>query len=194
MLSYESINRLFHPRPVEGGTVAIVAGIGIVINLASAFLFFKNKEHDLNTKGAYLHLLTDALVSVGVVISGLIIRFTSWYWLDGAVSIVILIVILIGTWSLLTASLRMSMDAVPENVETDAIEKVIRGVAGVQSVHHMHIWSMSTTGYPAGMKKRAALSWTRFRDWGWRNSRSGANSIDGSGPQAARTEILRERI
>jgi cobalt-zinc-cadmium efflux system protein len=145
MLGYESINRLFHPRPIEGGTVAIVAGIGIVINLGSAFLFFRNKEHDLNTRGAYLHLLTDALVSVGVVISGLIIRYTNWYWLDGAVSVAILVVILIGTWSLLTSSLRMSMDAVPANVETEAIEKVILGISGVQSVHHMHIWSMSTT-------------------------------------------------
>jgi cobalt-zinc-cadmium efflux system protein len=145
MLGYESINRLFHPRPIEGGTVAIVAGIGIVINLGSAFLFFRNKEHDLNTRGAYLHLLTDALVSVGVVISGLIIRYTNWYWLDGAVSVAILVVILIGTWSLLTSGLHMSMDAVPANVETEAIEKVILGISGVQSVHHMHIWSMSTT-------------------------------------------------
>ena len=145
MLGYESVNRLFHPRPIEGGVVAIVAGIGIIINLASAFLFFRNKEHDLNTKGAYLHLLTDALVSVGVVVAGLVIRYTNWYWLDGAMSIVILVVILIGTWSLLAASLRMSMDAVPASVEIDAIEKVIRKISGVESIHHLHIWAMSTT-------------------------------------------------
>ena len=145
MLGYESVNRLLHPRPVEGGIVAIVAGIGIVINLGSAFLFFRDKEHDLNTKGAYLHLLTDALVSLGVVVAGIIIRYTSWYWLDGAVSITVLIIILIGTWSLLTESLRLSLDAVPDGVEPEAIEKVIMKMPGVENVHHMHIWAMSTT-------------------------------------------------
>jgi len=145
MLGYESINRLMHPQPVQGGVVAIVAGIGIAINLASAFLFFRTKEHDLNTKGAYLHLLTDALVSLGVVVAGVVIRFTNWYWLDGAVSIIVLIVILVGTWSLLTNSLRLSLDAVPADVEMDAIEKVILKINGVESIHHMHIWAMSTT-------------------------------------------------
>ena len=145
ILGYESVNRLLHPQPIAGGIVAIVAGIGIVINLASAFLFFKNKDHDLNTKGAYLHLMTDAMVSLGVVVSGVIIKFTNWYWLDGAVSIVVLLIILFGTWSLLTASLRMSMDAVPENIEMSEIEKVIQKVKGVESIHHMHIWAMSTT-------------------------------------------------
>lgn len=145
ILGYESVNRLLHPQPIAGGMVAIVAGIGIVINLASAFLFFKNKDHDLNTKGAYLHLMTDAMVSLGVVVSGVIIKFTNWYWLDGAVSIVVLLIILFGTWSLLTASLRMSMDAVPENIEMSEIEKVIQKVKGVESIHHMHIWAMSTT-------------------------------------------------
>jgi cobalt-zinc-cadmium efflux system protein len=145
MLGYESINRLMHPQPVQGGIVAIVAGIGIVINLASALLFFRNKEHDLNTKGAYLHLMTDALVSLGVVVAGIIIKFTNWFWLDGAVSIVVLVVILISTWSLLTDSLRLSLDAVPADVEMDAVEKVIMKIKGVESIHHMHIWAMSTT-------------------------------------------------
>lgn len=145
VLGYESINRIFHPQPIEGGLVAIVAGVGIVINFGSAMFFFKNKEHDLNTKGAYLHLLTDALVSLGVVIAGLVIRYTNWYWLDGAVSVLILVVILISTWSLLTNSLRMSLDAVPANVEVANIEQVILKVKGVESMHHMHIWSMSTT-------------------------------------------------
>ncbi len=146
VLGYESINRLIHPRhDVEGGIVAIIAGVGIVINLASAFLFFRDKEHDLNTKGAYLHLLTDAMVSLGVVVAGVVIYFTHWYWLDGAVSIAVLLVILIGTWSLLTASLRLSLDAVPDNVEPEKIEKVIVTTPGVESIHHMHIWAMSTT-------------------------------------------------
>jgi len=145
MLGYESVNRLLHPRPVEGGIVAIVAGIGIVINLTSALLFFRNKDHDLNTKGAYLHLLTDALVSLGVVIAGIVISYTGWYWLDGVVSIVVLLVILIGTWSLLTDSLRLSLDAVPTSIDLPKIEQLITKIAGVQSIHHVHIWAMSTT-------------------------------------------------
>ena len=145
MLGYESVNRLLHPRPVQGGVVAIVAGIGIVINLASALLFFRNKDHDLNTRGAYLHLLTDAMVSLGVVVAGVAISFTSWYWLDGAVSIAVLLVILVGTWSLLTDSLKLSLDAVPPNVDLPKIEDVITKINGVESIHHMHIWAMSTT-------------------------------------------------
>jgi len=145
MLGYESVNRLLHPRPVEGGIVAIVAGIGIVINLGSALLFFRNKDHDLNTKGAYLHLLTDAMVSLGVVVAGIVISYTNWYWLDGAVSIAVLLVILVGTWSLLTDSLRLSLDAVPPNVDLPKIEAVITKIAGVESLHHVHIWAMSTT-------------------------------------------------
>lgn len=145
ILGYEAISRVLHPQPIAGGMVAIVAGIGVIINLGSAFLFFRNKQHDLNTKGAYLHLLTDALVSLGVVAAGIIIRYTSWYWLDGAISIVILVVIFAGTWSLLTDSLRMALDAVPANVERKTIEQVILKVAGVESIHHMHIWAMSTT-------------------------------------------------
>ena len=146
MLGYESVMRLLQPRnDIDGGAVAIVAGIGIAINLGSAMLFFKDKDHDLNTKGAYLHLLTDALVSLGVVISGVVIKFTHWYWLDAAVSIAVLLVILGGTWSLLTNSLKMSLDAVPGDIKMGEIEQVIKKVPGVESVHHMHIWAMSTT-------------------------------------------------
>jgi len=145
ILGYESVNGLIHPQPVAGGMVALVAGIGIAINLGSAMLFFRNKEHDLNTRGAFLHLLTDALVSLGVVVSGLIIRYTNWYWLDGAVSVVVLIVILVGTWSLLTASFRLSVDAVPQSVNVDKITAAITKFKGVENMHHMHIWAMSTT-------------------------------------------------
>ena len=95
ILGYESFLRLLNPQPVAGGVVAIVAGIGIVINLGSAMLFFKDKDHDLNTKGAFLHLLTDALVSFAVVIAGIIIKYTNWYWIDGAISIAVLLVIFI---------------------------------------------------------------------------------------------------
>ncbi|MCF8449312.1 MAG: cation diffusion facilitator family transporter [Taibaiella sp.] len=145
VLGYEAIHRLQHPQPVAGGTVAMVAGVGIVINLGTAMFFFRNKEHDMNVKGAYLHMITDALVSVGVVVAGLLISRTGWYWLDGAVSIVILIVILAGTWSLLTDSLRLALDAVPINVTKEEVEKLISGTTGVVGMHHTHIWAMSTT-------------------------------------------------
>jgi len=145
VIGFESVNRLLHPHPVEGGIVAIIAGIGILVNFGSALFFFKDKEHDLNTRGAYLHLVADALVSLGVVVAGLAIKYTGWYWLDGAVSIAILITILISTWSLLTGSLRLSLDAVPENIKPDKIEELMLKMPGVESLHHMHIWAMSTT-------------------------------------------------
>jgi cobalt-zinc-cadmium efflux system protein len=145
VLGYEAIHRLQHPQPVAGGIVAIVAAVGIVVNVGTAMFFFGNKEHDLNVKGAYLHMITDALVSLGVVIAGLLISRTGWYWLDGAVSIVILVVILIGTWSLLKDSLRLALDAVPINVTKEEVEKLILGTAGVVGMHHTHIWAMSTT-------------------------------------------------
>lgn len=145
VLGYEAVHRLREPHPVQGGVVAIVAGIGIIINFSTAMLFFRDKEHDLNSKGAYLHLLADALVSVGVVVAGIIISYTGWYWLDGAVSIVILLVILVSTWSLLTDSLRMTLDAVPINVSRDKIDQLVLNTEGVVSMHHTHIWAMSTT-------------------------------------------------
>jgi len=145
VLGYQSVNRLLHPLPVEGGLVAIIAGLGIVINFGSAMLFFRDKDHDLNTKGAYLHLLSDALVSLGVVVSGLVIRYTGWYWLDGAVSVIVLIFILLSTWSLLTGSLRLSLDAVPASINMSNIESTVLKMDGVESIHHMHVWAMSTT-------------------------------------------------
>ncbi len=145
MLAYESITRLWHPEPVKGATVAWVAGLGIIINSVSALLFFRTKDHDVNTKGAYLHLMTDALVSLGVVISGVIVYFTNWYILDPIVSIGVLIVIVAGTWSLLKDSLRLSLDAVPADIDAEKILELIKKVKGVENAHHIHIWAMSTT-------------------------------------------------
>ena len=121
-IGYESIIRLRHPEPVKGVIVAWVAGLGIVINAVSAFFFFRDKEHELNAKSAYLHLLSDAVVSLGVVISGIIISYTGWYLLDPLVSVVILLVILFSTWSLLTDSLRLSLDGVPRDMDIEDIE------------------------------------------------------------------------
>lgn len=145
VLGYEAIVRLREPRPLDGGLVAIVAGIGIVINFGSAMFFFRSKDHDLNTRGAYLHLLTDAAVSMGVVIAGLLIKYTGLYWLDGAVSLLVLLVILVSTWSLLTDSLRMALDAVPHNVAAEDIKDLVMAIEGVEEMHHTHIWAMSTT-------------------------------------------------
>ena len=144
VLGYESLTRLFHPEPVAGGVIAWVAAIGIAINSISAFLFFRQKD-ELNSKAAYLHLLADALVSLGVVIAGVIIQYTSVYWLDPAIGLVIMLVIVVSTWGLLRDSFRMSIDAVPEGIQLDSIKKVITNVAHVRQVHHVHVWSISTT-------------------------------------------------
>ncbi len=144
ILGYESFTRLFKPEPVEGNVIAWVAGLGIIVNSVSAFLFFKQK-HELNSKAAYLHLLADALVSLGVVITGIIISNTNLYWLDPAIGLVIMVVILISTWGLLRDSFKMTIDAVPAGIELEEIKKVIRSVSHVKHVHHVHVWPLSTT-------------------------------------------------
>lgn len=141
----ESIQRFRHPEPVMGGLVAWVAALGIVINAASALLFFRQKDHDLNMRGAYLHLLADALVSVAVVISGIVISYTNWLWLDPLMGIIVAAVILISTWRLLTDSLRLSLDGVPSGIDLAGVQAEITAVAGVDKVEHVHIWAMSTT-------------------------------------------------
>jgi cobalt-zinc-cadmium efflux system protein len=144
LLGYESVVRLSHPVPLEGGTMAIVAGIGILVNFGSALLFMRN-THELNSRSAYLHLMADAAVSLGVVLAGIAIQYTGWYWLDGAVSIIILIVILFSTWSLLVHSLRLSMDAVPEDIHIKDIEEKVMQINGVRNMHHTHVWAISTS-------------------------------------------------
>lgn len=141
----ESIGKLIHPRPVEGDAIAWVAGIGVVINAITAWLFMKDKDKDLNVKGAYLHMAADALVSVGVVISGLVIARTGWYIIDPIIGLVIAVIIVISTWSLLRDSIRLSLDGVPMGTDLEKIEGVIRSVPGVQEVHHLHVWAISTT-------------------------------------------------
>src|SRR4051812_11733824 len=114
---YEAVQRSFHPEPLPGKTIAIVAAVGIAINFLSALLFLKNKDQDLNIKSAYLHLMSDAVVSAGIVFGGIVIYFTGWYWIDPVVSIVIALIILSSTWSLLKDSLRLSLDGVPRDVD-----------------------------------------------------------------------------
>jgi cobalt-zinc-cadmium efflux system protein len=142
---WESIQRFKHPEPVAGGPVAWVAGFGILINASSALLFFRDKDHDLNIKGAYLHLAADALVSLGVVIAGVIISYTGWVWLDPAIGLAVAAVILGSTWGLLNDSLRLSLDGVPADIDLAAVLTDLRAVSGVRDVHHVHVWAMSTT-------------------------------------------------
>ncbi|MEO6547504.1 MAG: cation diffusion facilitator family transporter [Ferruginibacter sp.] len=145
IIAYEGIQRLFHPVPIAGINVSIIAGVGIFINFLSARMFFKNKESDMNVKSAYLHLIADALVSLGIVIGGIIMYFTSWYWLDPLISIIIAVFILFSTWHLLTESLRLSLDGVPLNISLAAIKNSAIKMEGVIDFHHIHVWAISTT-------------------------------------------------
>ena len=144
-ITWEAIGRIFHPETVAGSTVIWVAAAGVVINTISALLFMAGREHDLNIKGAFLHMAGDAAVSLGVVGIGFAIRATGWHWLDPAVSILIGCVIVWGTWGLLRESVNLSMDAVPSGIDPHAVEAYLIGLAGVQAVHDLHIWGMSTT-------------------------------------------------
>ncbi|GAB2585138.1 cation diffusion facilitator family transporter [Spirosoma areae] len=142
---WESIQRFRHPEPVAGLPVAWVAGLGIVVNTVSALLFFRDKDHDINIKGAYLHLMADALVSLGVVVAGIVISYTGWVWLDPVIGVVVAAVILGSTWRLLNDSLRLSLDGVPAGIDLAVVLADLRAVAGVRDVHHVHVWAMSTT-------------------------------------------------
>ncbi len=144
-LVYEAIRSFLHPQPVEGNTIAIVAGIGILINAGTAFLFMKDKEKDINIKGAYLHMMADAAVSLAIVVAGIIIHYTQWYWLDPAFSIVIAVVILASTWQLLKDSVRLALDGVPADINLDTLKAAALKTAGVVRIHHLHVWAMSTT-------------------------------------------------
>ena len=142
----ESIDKLKNPTPIAGGSVAWVAGVGIAINAFTAWLFLKDKEKDLNVKGAYLHMAADTLVSVGVLISGIVISFTGWYVIDPIIGMVIAVVILISTAHLLHDSLRLSLDGVPTGIDSERIRKeILDADPEIANVHHLHIWAISTT-------------------------------------------------
>jgi len=144
-IGYEAIMRFIHQEAVAGGTMAWVAFAGIGINGFTAWLFVKDKDSDLNVKGAYLHMAVDAIVSFGVVVSGIIIYFTKLYWIDSVVSLIVAIVILRGTWSLLSDSLRLEMDGVPKEMDLEKIKQELMKAKGVVDVHHVHVWALSTT-------------------------------------------------
>ena len=145
VIVYEAVIRFIHPEPIAGGTVAWVAFAGIIINSVTAWFFMQDKDKDLNVKGAYLHMAVDALVSFGVVVSGLVIYFTHWFWVDSLVSVIIAAVIIAGTWNLLKDSLRLSLDGIPKELDLKKVTAAMLKIRGVLGVHHVHIWALSTT-------------------------------------------------
>jgi cobalt-zinc-cadmium efflux system protein len=144
-IAWEAILRLLHPEPVASGTVMIVAAVGIVINGATAWLFASGRKGDLNIRGAFLHMVADAAVSAGVVAAAAVILLTGWLWLDPLTSLVVVGLIVWGTWSLLRDSLAMSVSAVPAAIDPQAVRRYLESRPGVAAVHDLHIWPMSTT-------------------------------------------------
>src|SRR5690606_16888089 len=144
-IAFEVVRRLAEPAPVASGVVMIVAGIGFVINLGTALLFMRDQHSDLNARGAYLHMMADAGVSIGVVIAGAVIMWTGWSILDPLVSVAIVAVILIGTWGLLKDSGSLALDAAPRGVDVAAVRQAFLSLPGVSAVHDLHVWGMSTT-------------------------------------------------
>lgn len=172
----ESIHKLNNPAVVPGGAIAWVAGVGVLINAFTAFLFMKDKEKDLNVKGAYLHMAADALVSVGVLVAGIVISRTGWYIIDPIIGLIVAVVILISTWNLLHDSLRLTLDGVPTSIDSQKVVEAIRALPGVNDVHHIHIWAISTTEnaltahivlkQPEGMQEVKHLIRHRLEDFG----------------------------
>jgi cobalt-zinc-cadmium efflux system protein len=144
-VAWAAIARIAHPTPVQGTLVAWVAGAGIIVNTATALLFLSGRHTDLNVRGAFLHMAADAAVSAGVMLSGFIIASTGWLWLDSAISLVIVVLITVGTWGLLRDSLNLALHAVPPGIDPAAVDQYLRTLDGVSDVHDLHIWGMSTT-------------------------------------------------
>lgn len=144
-IAWEGIRRLMDPEPAGGLIIVLVAAVGILVNGVTALLFMSGHKGDLNIRGAFLHMASDALVSVGVVIAGVLIMVTGWLWLDPAISLVVSTIIIAGTWSLLRDSINLSLDAVPPGVDQGRVEAFLRKLPGVTEVHDLHIWGMSTT-------------------------------------------------
>jgi cobalt-zinc-cadmium efflux system protein len=144
-LAWEAAQRLQSPVASEGWTIISVAGVGIVINTASALLFMRGRENDLNIRGAFLHMAADALVSLGVVIGGALYLWQGWAWLDPVMSLVIAVVIVLGTWGLLRQSLHLLFDGVPAGIDLQAVRELLLGLPGVSEVHDLHVWAMGTS-------------------------------------------------
>ena len=143
----ESIHKIFHPvdSAALGQTIIWVAAAGIIVNGITAWLFLKDKEKDLNIKGAFLHMAADTLVSASVVVSGIIIKITGWSVIDPLIGLLIAVAIVVSTWNLLSKSIRLAIDGVPGNIDIDKVREAILSVGGVADCHHLHVWAISTT-------------------------------------------------
>jgi cobalt-zinc-cadmium efflux system protein len=148
---WETIEHLRHPAPVNGVAVMVLAGAGILVNGFTAFLFRAGQKDDVNVRGAYLHMLTDALVSLGVVVGGAVTYFTHWTWLDPILSLGLLGVIAVGSWGLLRDTVRLGLQAVPDGIDLEKVQAFLLGQPGVQSLHDLHIWSMSSDGHDTAL-------------------------------------------
>lgn len=144
-IAWEAISRFRHPEQAEGHTVIVVAAIGVVINLATALLFMSGRKGDLNIRAAFMHMAGDAAIALGVVVAGVVIVYTGWLWLDPAVSLVIALLVIVGTWGLLKDSVNLALQAVPEGVELSKVRHYLQSIDGVTEVHDLHVWGLSTT-------------------------------------------------
>lgn len=144
-LAWEAVHRLRAPEPMAGVTIMVVAGIGIVVNTATALLFMRGSKGDLNIRGAFLHMAADAVVSAGVVVAGALALWLGWAWLDPVVSLVIAAVIVYGTWDLFRQSLHLMFDGVPQGVELHDVRAMLESLPGVTRVHDLHVWAMGTS-------------------------------------------------
>jgi cobalt-zinc-cadmium efflux system protein len=144
-ITWEAIGRFVNPRPVTATVVMAVAAIGVVVNTVTALLFVSGQKHDLNIRSAFLHMAADAAVSLGVVAAGAIILWQGWLWVDPAISLAIVAVILVGTWTLLRDSLNLAIDAVPEGIDIAALREYLTGLDDVCGIHDLHVWALSTT-------------------------------------------------
>jgi cobalt-zinc-cadmium efflux system protein len=143
-LAWEAVHRLQSPQPIEGVTIMVVAGIGIVVNTSTALLFMRGRDDDLNIRGAFLHMAADALVSAGVVVAGGLALWFGWTWLDPVMSLLIAAIIVFGTWSLFKQSLHLLFDGVPDSVDLRQVQALLEGLPGVARVHDLHVWAMGT--------------------------------------------------
>jgi cobalt-zinc-cadmium efflux system protein len=144
-LAWEAVHRFASPQPVEGLTVIVVAAVGIVVNTATALLFRRGRERDLNIRGAFWHMAADALVSAGVVVAGALVLWLGWAWLDPAMSLIIAAVVVWGTWILFRQSLHLLFDGVPEEIDLEAVRKLLLARPGVAQVSDLHVWAMGTS-------------------------------------------------
>ena len=144
-VSWEAIQRFATPQPVDGAIMTGVALVGVFVNISTALLLMRGRETDLNQRGAFLHMVSDAAVSLGVALGGLLVRETGWLWLDPAISLLIALLIFAGTWNLLRESLRLALQAVPDRIDPLAVRAFLAGLPPVTAVHDLHVWGMSTT-------------------------------------------------